>query len=256
MELIHVKQLNLYHHQSSPAWPHGHAYEKRITESYEFDYILSSDHGQIVTGSSVTDLQPGMFFVRTPGMTVQGFSHYSSWYLTFRTENCIAFPQYIYHLRPELCNPVFKKLYDLHIQRPSDYEYLIDYYMNSLLFLLYEEERHIQTLQKKEHSLDLVYEEMKNSWNRNLPLDYYVSLSGYSKSRFCHLFQELYQISPIQFLHHLRLQNLCYQLIETTIPVKELMIEHGYVNEQSFFRTFKAYTGETPAAYRRKHQLK
>lgn len=256
MNLIHCGHLNLVYHKSDSSLPYGYAYEKRTLQTYEFDYVLSSDQGVICTDGQATLLSPGMFFVRTPGMTVQGFTHYHSWYLTFETENAFSFSRPYYFLPTVLCNPIFQTLYDLHIQRPSDAAYLIDYYMNQLLFHLYQEELRLSSQEKPHKSLDWVRQNMENSWNKNLPLDYYVRLSGYSKSRFCHLFQELYQISPIQFLHRLRLQHLCYQLIETDSPVKELMIEHGFINEQSFFRAFKRYTGDTPMEYRRKHRMK
>lgn len=256
MEFIHVKQLNITYHKS-PVWvPEGWSYEKRTADDYEFDYILSSNGGKMFTNGDTVTLAPGMFFMRSPGMEVQGFAQYTSWYLQFQTDSRLSFSCDFYNMNPEICTPLFRKLYDLHIQRPADYEYLVDYYMNTLLFHLYEEEKRLQDIRQKEHPLSAIYREMEKSWKKNLPLDYYVRLSGYSKSRFCHLFQEIYQISPIQFLHSLRLRNLCYKLIETDQSVKELMIEHGYVNEQSFFRTFKAYTGDTPGEYRKKHQLK
>lgn len=254
MELIHCRQVNLLFHQSASELASGSPYPERITEFYELDYILSSESGSIRTEGEESSLSRGMLFLRVPGMRVQGFARYSSWYLTFDAKEQLSFPRLFYHLPSELCTPIFQTLYDLHIQRPADCEYLMDYYINQLLFHLYQEEFHIRK-RSTSSSLEFVREMMESSWRQNLPLDYYVTLSGYSKSRFCHLFQELYQISPIHFLHKLRLQSLCYKLIETEAPVKELMIEHGFANEQSFFRAFRKFTGETPLGYRRKHRL-
>lgn len=255
MNIIHCKDTNLTLHKSNPSLSVGHSYGERTTSSYEFDFILQSNRGKIITEGQTVELAPGMFFVRFPGTRVEGIASYSSWFLTFYTTEYIEFSEVYYTLSPQLCQPIFQQIYDLHVQKPKDYLYQIDYHVNTLLFHLYQ-----SSIQKENNShhtptLAMVYDEMKNSWRKNLPLDYYVKLSGYSKSRFCHLFQEEYHISPVLFLHELRLQSICYQLIETERPIKELMIEHGYSNEQSFFRTFKLHTGETPLSYRRNHRF-
>lgn len=256
MDLIHCKQLALTYHQKNPAFPVGYSYGERITTEYEFDYILSSNQGKMVTNGTSVDLIPGMFFVRPPGTAVEGILDYTSWYLRFQTENDFLLPFSYCTLSLKLCHPIFQQIYDLHVRQPKDYQYLIDYHMNTLLFHLYQEGNRPEAISDRDNPLAKIYEEMQLSWNKNYSLDYYVEMSGYSKSRFCHLFQQLYKTSPIQFLHELRLQNVCYQLIETDKPVKELMIENGYSNEQSFFRSFKSYTGETPLSYRQKHRFR
>lgn len=255
MKIIHCSDTNLTLHQSKPALGTGHSYGERITSSYEFDFILQSNQGKLITEGHSLDLFPGMFFVRKPGTRVEGITSYSSWYMTFYTEDILDFQSTYYTLSPKLCHPIFQKIYDLHVQKPKDYLYQIEYLVNTLLYHLYENQTQKEQESLNPQQLSTVYEAMKKTWHKNLPLDYYVGLSGYSKSRFCHLFQELYHVPPVQFLHELRLQNICYQLIETDRPIKELMIEHGYSNEQSFFRTFKSHTGETPLSYRKKHRF-
>ena len=256
MELIHCSQLNLVYHQETPEGTEGKSIGQRVTDAYEFDYILTSHQGKMITEGETLDVIPGMFFVRSPGTKVEGINRYSSWYLQFQTEENLEIPCSLCILPANLCQPVFRRIYDLHVQQPVGYQYEIDYYMNTLLFYLYQEQNRQKQNEKKNHPLAGIREEIEQNWNKNYPLDHYVRMSGYSKSRFCHLFQELYSISPIQFMHEVRMQKLCYQLIETERPVKELMVEHGYKNEQSFYRLFKEHTGETPLSYRQKHRIR
>lgn len=255
MELISITQINPVFHQSKLTNPAEHSYEQRMVTEYEFDYILSSDGGKMITNGKTINLSAGMFFIRTPGTIVKGIIPYSSWYVRFQTTDIFPFPTFCCNLSPELCHPIFQQIYDLHVQKPKDYEYQMNYHMNTLLFYLHQNELRRENLSLLSHPLTAIYEEMKHTWNKNFTLDYYAQKSGYSKSHFCHLFKEIYKVSPIQFLHKLRMQNICYQLIETERPIKELMIEHGYNNEQSFFRCFKAHTGDTPLAYRKKHRF-
>ena len=255
MNLIRCSQVNLAFHQSKLLGPGVHSYGERMVEEYEFDYILSSDSGKMITEGETVPLQPGMFFVRKPGTKVEGITHYSSWYVRFRTEDPFSLPVFYCHLPLSLCNPVFQKIYDLHLYQPKDYQYRIDYQMNTLLYYLYQETTFNNNTVPENHPLAKICKEMEHSWNKKHSLDYYVTLSGYSKSRFCHLFKEVYQISPIQFLQRQRLKNVCCRLIETDQSVKEIMIENGFRNEQSFFRAFKEYTGETPLDYRKKHRF-
>ena len=254
MKLIHCEEISPVFYQSGSEYPVGTAFRERITITYEFDYIVLSDRGKIITEGEETNLVSGMFFVRKPGIKVQGIARYHSWYLRFQTEEELDFPFSYCIISPEVCLPIFQKIYNLHIQKNGDYGYCMDYYMNTLIFLLHQEWNQYREKNIQKHPIAEIHEIMEKNWRKNYPLDYYAELSGYSKSRFCHLFQNLYQCSPMHFLQELRLQNICYQLIETDRPVKELMIEHGYTNEQSFFRYFKAKTGETPLGYRQKHR--
>ena len=255
MRMIHCTELNLVHHSSAEWVVSGTEYERRITQEYELDYILSSENGVMRTENREEALRPGMLFLRTPGKSVQGVARYSSWYLRFQTEDPLEFPMDYCVLPLEQCRPIFQKLYDLHIRHPADYEYQVDYYMNTLLFWIYLEWKKQQELEIEE-PISRVRDMMEKTWNKNYTLDHYAAQSGYSKSHFCRRFRTLYGVSPIQFLYELRLQKLCYQLIETDRPVKELMIEHGYKNEQSFHRIFKERTGETPLSYRQQHRIR
>lgn len=255
MNLIRCHDLNLGYYRENCAENKGKSLGERVTTEYEFDYILSSDQGKMITEGKCADLVPGMFFVRKPGTRVEGIMRYSSWYLRFQTADQLEVPYDCCSLPLSLCQPIFRRIYDIHIQKPKDYQYEIDYHMNTLLFHLYQEWRRMEQTERRVHPLDEIRKEIEHNWDKNYPLEHYARLSGYSKSRFCHLFRELYKISPIQLQHEIRLQKLCYQLIETDRPVKELMIEHGYGNEQSFFRLFKEHTGETPLSYRQKHRF-
>jgi transcriptional regulator GlxA family with amidase domain len=39
-------------------------------------------------------------------------------------------------------------------------------------------------------------------------------------------------------------------LLRSTRPIKQIAAEVGFVNEKSFMRTFKAWTGQTPDEFR------
>ena len=167
MRLINCSKLNLCYHQEAAAECAGKSYGERITTEYEFDYILSSNHGKIITEGECVDLVPGMFFVRPLGTRVEGIMSYSSWYLRFKTEEQLNVVYSPCSLPKSLCDPIFRKIYDIHIQKTPDYQYEIDYYVNTLLFYLYHEWNSKRQNADKEHPLFGIREEIENTWNKN-----------------------------------------------------------------------------------------
>lgn len=256
MQLIHCNNISIYYHDSKYSLKDNETYRERRTTSYELDYILSSNNGQIITNGISQSLKPGMLFYRTPGMIVKGTAHYSSWYVQYSTKDIIE-PLSTISFFPlsHAMNDFFKNLYDLYIQNTPNSSYFYDYYINQILYHLYNDTIHEVYDVSLNVKLEQIKKKIESNWNKNLSLDSIVSMSGYSKSRFCHLFKELYQISPIIYLRNLRMQYACRALIETNLPIKEIMLNSGYTNEQTFFRYFKKYTGITPMNYRLAHRI-
>src|SRR6266404_7926513 len=98
-------------------------------------------------------------------------------------------------------------------------------------------------LEKLSHE-DLATLASKN-WKQQL-----ASESGLSYSRFHHLFKESVGLSPGHFIKHERLCEAKRLLVETQIPVKEIMFSVGFGDASHFCRDFKALTGFSPTNYR------
>ena len=73
-------------------------------------------------------------------------------------------------------------------------------------------------------------------------------------SRFQQLFRRVHCTTPIGYLTHLRLAEAQRLLGATALSVSDIGSHVGWANPFHFSRIFRAKTGESPSAWRRRHQ--
>jgi PAS domain S-box-containing protein len=66
--------------------------------------------------------------------------------------------------------------------------------------------------------------------------------------------QRLFQMSPLQLLHKLRLDEATRLLRETALPLGEIALQTGWCDQSAFTRYFGRYTGLAPGKYRALHR--
>ncbi|WP_165452787.1 AraC family transcriptional regulator [Paenibacillus thalictri] len=64
------------------------------------------------------------------------------------------------------------------------------------------------------------------------------------------LFREVTGLSPIQYVHQLRMKEACSMLSNSDLTVTEISNYLGYYDHSYFFRMFKKHTGVSPTEYR------
>ena len=79
------------------------------------------------------------------------------------------------------------------------------------------------------------------------------SLLGFSPSRFCRLYQEIFQITPKRDLQNIRIEHAKLLLVQQRYPVRGVAELCGYTNPYHFIRAFRQHTGTTPKAYSLNH---
>jgi len=82
-------------------------------------------------------------------------------------------------------------------------------------------------------------------------LEKYEFILKISKYRLCREFSRCYQISPLQYLNHVRLEHAKNLLLTTDLTVKEVGSSVGIHNTNHFINLFKRNTGHTPQAFRK-----
>lgn len=63
-------------------------------------------------------------------------------------------------------------------------------------------------------------------------------------------FQETFRMSAREFIMRTRIQAASDDLLASDKPVSEIAHEHGFYDQSSFTKQFRAHTGETPLAFR------
>lgn len=75
------------------------------------------------------------------------------------------------------------------------------------------------------------------------------NLSANYVSRF---FKQETGCSFIQYITMLRMDKARELLLNTDLPIKDIVVQIGYIDVANFVRKFKAYEGVTPGQYREK----
>ena len=79
-------------------------------------------------------------------------------------------------------------------------------------------------------------------------------LSGFSESYFMSFFKQYVGMSCIQYINHYRVQKAAHALEETSQPVMEIAMDHGFDNISYFNLQFRKEFGMTPREFRSQHR--
>lgn len=77
------------------------------------------------------------------------------------------------------------------------------------------------------------------------------SRAGLSASRFSQVFRDRFGRPPHQFLLHLRIQRAQDLLQHTSLTMRQIAVQCGFVDVHHFAKAFKRIAGQPPGSYRR-----
>ncbi len=89
-------------------------------------------------------------------------------------------------------------------------------------------------------------------YREHAPVNAMVQLSGLAERSFKRRFQQATGLSPLQYVHTLRIEEAKQMLESGDAPVEEIADEVGYEDAGFFSRLFLRNVGLTPAQYRRR----
>ncbi|WP_304943384.1 helix-turn-helix domain-containing protein [Vallitalea guaymasensis] len=123
-------------------------------------------------------------------------------------------------------------------------EFLLYIYKN---IIEYQENNSVKDSKNIKQVVELISDNYSDS---NLDLNWLVDKLDISYSHLRKIIKENLGITFINYLNNIRITKAKELLIETDDTVKDIAIEVGYNNTQSFTRYFKKYEGITPGEYR------
>lgn len=94
-----------------------------------------------------------------------------------------------------------------------------------------------------------IYSTPSNDWN----VEKLAEETALSKSRFQHLYKQIYGTTVISDIISSRIEHAKHLLLTTDISVKSIAERCGYSNDVHFVRQFKQRTGVTPGQFKRKN---
>lgn len=123
----------------------------------------------------------------------------------------------------------------------------------ALLELLYtiSEAAKTPSESKTDSRLLSVISYINTNYQKYVSVDNLARISGYSKSRFSHLFVEITGTTPIKYLNNIRLKAGADMLLTTSLDVSDIAYRCGFSDALYFSRSFRKKYGISPTEFRK-----
>ena len=126
-------------------------------------------------------------------------------------------------------------------------ESIRDTYSILLMLTQLMQKKYLPTEKRSKISPALEY--IANNYNTNIKNDVLANLCNISTVYFRKLFTEIIGVSPITYVHELRIKKAKEMLKSDHGSFTNIAESLGYINIYDFSRTFKKYTGISPSKY-------
>ena len=139
--------------------------------------------------------------------------------------------------------------------KPPFYEMLLKEKLLHILILLFSygyiresDDSHITSENRRHIKSALEY--ITDHYSEKISISEMAQLAGFSENYFMSLFRQYVGMSCIQYINHYRVQKAAHALEETTKPVSEIAMIHGFDNISYFNLQFRRVFGMTPREFR------
>jgi AraC-like DNA-binding protein len=230
-----------------------------LREKGRVDYhilVLNSGKCTAFFGDTVTEMKPGDCFVYSPDTPQKYiFDRYStSLWIHFSgtaVNNLLSkadITDGVIHLPPSSrITDSFTELIRRHHTSGSE-----DYAIASLIELIYNiRDAKNETATSHSSVISSILTYLCTNYNTNVSLESLAKMSGYSKSRFSHLFAEETGTTPVKYQNDIRLKVSAQMLTSTSLAVSEIAGLCGFDDPLYYSRLFGRKYGTSPTRYRK-----
>ncbi len=108
---------------------------------------------------------------------------------------------------------------------------------------------------KDNERINTVFNYVKTHFKEEISLDVMAELTSLTVPSFCRYFKMVTNKTFTQFVNEYRLVRASRLLAEQSMSITEVCFESGFNNFSHFNKKFKAFTGQTPSAYRKELRM-
>lgn len=101
-------------------------------------------------------------------------------------------------------------------------------------------------------ALEIIHE----TFRQNVPIVELASSVHLSLSSFLRKFKACFNMTPKEYIRHLRVQEACHQIVQSTMSFAEISYECGFSDQSHFSREFSKIMKESPSSYRSRYKMK
>lgn len=239
-------------------------YIKRINEEnfvsplhshtcFELIYYYSSGGYTNINGKKY-EYQPGDFIIIPP------LAHHDDY--TFHETDIICIGFYYdnaeftleggsYKDKSGQIRSLLEMLIDEVQKKNNHYAYFVNILLKQILIVIHRMVQSINAEAGNHEQLKLLLNYIDQYYLTDINLDQLAVISQYSYHRFRHVFKEMMNVSPKQYILSKRLAFAKKQLQETDISITELAYRCAFGSTSQFIKIFKQAFGMTPQAYRK-----
>lgn len=146
------------------------------------------------------------------------------------------------------CERLIADLHTLAIKTPEEASWLVHAQVLSLFQFLAE--RLAPSLQSARDELDLVKDEISTRFHETLSVEALAKITNCSAGRLHRRFQKRFGISPIAMQLGLRMQAAQTLLRSTSLSIKVIAKQVGFLDQFQFSRAFRRQIGVSPSQFR------
>jgi AraC-like DNA-binding protein len=235
------------------------SFGRRTVVHYELELIVDGT-GEISTDGNMIKTQARNLFFRTPGMEVEGFSPYYSYFIVFKfnkaDENPLALNQLPLMINAQNMQNLlhlFKNIYEEFSRETEVSELIIKSCISNIMVYIIEYSSHINKYTNS--GINRAASFIKDNYTSDFTLEQLSKISGYSIHHFTRLFKKCIRCTPVEYINELRINCAKNMLVDTNGTIEYISQKCGFTNTSYFYRTFKRFAGTTPSEYRKKMRV-
>lgn len=154
------------------------------------------------------------------------------------------------HDRDGTLNHLFQMIYR-EAKRDNPQQILLEHELKTLLILML---RNQSEAKDSEGTLVYVLQYIHSHYMEQITLEQLANMEHISTSYLSRQFKRQTGMTVITYVNQLRIEAARHLLIGSQMRVNEIAYQVGFESPKYFYRMFKALTGESPAAFRRKYR--
>ena len=143
------------------------------------------------------------------------------------------------------------------IKESLEREYYYLYYQKemfeflSFLITNFSNNLFIEDAEEARKSRILAY--IHSNYSNDLSLQMIADKFGVTPQYFSRYFKETFDVTFLKFLTDIRVEQAKDDVIHSTDTLLKIALDHGFPNQNSFSKAFKAMYGSNPTEYRKSH---